>query len=234
MAPASQIVLLELAGTCFEHVTPEAVPILLKGSRTFDVPAGAAVFASPSSETRIGMVLQGTARSFITAADGRQLTVRYARRGTLIGRYSDRSGDHAPLGIQALTDCSILEFDRDQFGTAAVTQLSVANSINLELARRLEDVYATVGDAAFGSIRQRLVRHLLALASQGDVDSSFVAAVTQQQLADAIGSSREVVARELGRLRDDGLVRTSHREVELLNLDRLADGLSRWRAESPY
>ena len=180
------------------------------------------------------MVLMGTARSFITASDGRQLTVRYARRGTLIGRYSDRSGDHAPLGVQALTDCSVLEFDVDHFSTAAVTQITVANSINLELARRLEDVYATVGDSAFGSIRQRLTRHLLALASDGEVEATFVASVTQQQLADAIGSSREVVARELARLRDDGLVRTTTGEIELLSIDRLAEYLSHWRSASPY
>lgn len=231
---ADEVARLELHGTCFEHVDPDALPILLRGSQTIDVSAGAPIFASPGQATRIGMVLMGTARSFITASDGRQLTVRYARRGTLVGRYSDRSGDHAPLAVQALTDCTILEFDRDQFSTAAVTHISVANSINLELARRLEDVYAMVGDSAFGSIRQRLTRHLLALASEGDVETTFIASMTQQQLADAIGSSREVVARELGRLREEGLVRTTPGEIELLSIDRLVGSLGHWRSESPY
>jgi CRP/FNR family transcriptional regulator len=208
--------------------------ILLRGARVIDVSAGEPIFPSPNAAIRIGMVLTGTARSFITAADGRQLTVRYARRGSLVGRHSQLSGDHPPLGLQALTDSSILEFAFDQFAVAAVTQLSVANSIILELSKRLEYVYATVGDAAFGSIRQRLIRQLLAVASQGEVDTTFVASVTQQQLADAIGSSREVVARELARLRNDALVSTRRGAIVLLNLDRLADTLNSWRAESPY
>ncbi len=225
---------LELSGTCFEHVEPAALETLLRGSRTYEVTAGTAVFPSPDPQRRVGMVLMGTARSFITAADGRQFTVRYAHRGALIGKYSDLSGDHAPLAVQALTDCTILEFDVDHFVTAAATQLSVASALVVELAARLEEIYATVADSAFGSIRQRLIRHLLALASQGRVDTGFVASLTQQQLANAIGSSREVVARGLAKLRDEGLVQTSPRGIELLNIDRLAESLGHWQAESPY
>jgi CRP/FNR family transcriptional regulator len=138
------------------------------------------------------------------------------------------------MALQALTDCTVLALDWARFTAASETEITLAITINLELTRRLRDVYASVGDSAFGSIRERLIRHLLALASEGGLDTSFVASVTQQQLADAIGSSREVVGRELGRLRVQGLIRTKPREIELIGIDRLAECLGPWRARSPY
>jgi PAS domain S-box-containing protein len=87
-------------------------------------------------------------------------------------------------------------------------------------------------------MRQRVARHLLALAEAhrqyngGGDDSRPIAAVTQQQLADGIGSSREVVARVLAVLRNEGLIRTAPREIELLDAARLASFLVEWRTET--
>jgi CRP-like cAMP-binding protein len=176
----------------------------------------------------------GTARAFMTAADGRQLTVRYARRGVIIGKHSYLTGDHPPLALQALTDCTVLALNWVRFTAVSETEITLAAAVMMELARRLGDVFASVGDSAFGSIRERLIRHLLALASEGHVDTSFAAFITHQQLADAIGSSREVVTRELGALREQGLIRTKRGEIELIGIDRLAELLGHWRNKSPY
>lgn len=233
-ATVSEIGLLELSGTCFEKLGGEVAERLLARSKRFEVRAGAMVFRAADTAEHVALVLSGTVRSFMTGADGRQLTLRYARRGAIVGKYSNAIGAHAPLGVQALTDCTILELDPDVFSSLLATDVGVANAIVMELAHRLEDVYATVGDSAFGSIRQRLIRHLLALTTNGDPDAGYIATITQQQLANAIGSSREVVARELSRMRDEQLVRTSGGAVELLNVDRLATSLGHWQAASPY
>ena len=226
----TDIVLLEFIGTSFEKVAPEAIERLLQGSRRLDVGPGMPVFPIADPAPRVAMVLSGTARSFIKAADGRQLTTRYARRGALIGKFSGISGDHAPLTVQAITDCTILEFDVDTFTAVAKSDISLAIAINNELALRLEDVHATVADSVFGSMRQRLVRHLLAMADDLTLPQTLVR-VTQQQLADGVGTSREVVARTLGSLRNEGLIRTFPREIEILAVRELSAYLGEWHTE---
>ena len=230
LASSTDIALLEFIGTCLEKVAPEAVNRVLEGSQRQQVQAGAPVFPYADAAPRVAMVLSGTARAFLRAADGRQLTVRYARRGALIGRYSGISGDHAPLAVQAITDCTVLEFDVHRLDDVAASDISMATAINGELGRRLVDVHATVADSVFGSMRQRLVRHLLAMADDLTVPRTFVR-VTQQQLADGVGTSREVVARTLASLRTEGLLRTSPREIEILDVPRLASFLGEWRTE---
>jgi CRP/FNR family cyclic AMP-dependent transcriptional regulator len=234
LTSATEIARLEFTGTCFEHVAPAAIERLLEGSRRYYAAAGTPVFPNSDSGTRVAMMLAGTARSFLTAADGRQLTVRYARRGSFVGKYSDLSGDHAPLALHAMTDCTVIEFDLDTFTMLATTDVSLATAIVADLAQRLEDIYATIGDSAFGSVRQRVVRHLLALEHTRDGTDQHFVAITQQQLADAVGSSREVVARQIGQLRGEGLIRSTPGEIELLNIGQLVGSLGHWRSESPY
>jgi CRP/FNR family cyclic AMP-dependent transcriptional regulator len=233
-ARTSDIELLEFVGTCFDGVPEAALSRLLVRSRRLEVATGEPVFPAVDQAQRVGLMLMGTARTFLTAADGRQLTVRYARRGAIVGRQATIVGAHPPLGIQALTDCTVLEFDVDVFISCVATELSISRALNVELALRFEDVFATIGDSAFGSVRQRLIRHLLALANDPEAMTTHRVSITQQRLADAIGSSREVVNRELSRLRDDGLIRTEGRVIELMNVDQLVSSLNSWQAESPY
>jgi CRP/FNR family transcriptional regulator len=67
-------------------------------------------------------------------------------------------------------------------------------------------------------VRQRVATHLLDLASsQQRPRTELVARVTQQELSDAVGSSREVVARVLRDLRLEGLVATGSESIRVLD-----------------
>ena len=74
------------------------------------------------------------------------------------------------------------------------------------------------GRFAFMSVRQRAAGYLLSVAAP-EPDGGLVAPITQQQLANAIGSVREVVARTLHDLRSDGLVSVSRARVSILDRD---------------
>lgn len=82
--------------------------------------------------------------------------------------------------------------------------------------------------ATFGNIQIRVMRHLLELAVRDPDSERLVAAVTQQGLADAVGSAREVVARALAAMRKRGLVDTTKGEIVLLDPLRVARRLAGW------
>ena len=91
-----------------------------------------------------------------------------------------------------------------------------------ELNRRLYGTLEQIAVNAFGSVRQRVAVHLLDLASsQQHVRDCLVARVTQQELADAVGSVREVVARVLRDFRQAGVVTTSADAVVIVDAARL-------------
>ena len=56
---------------------------------------------------------------------------------------------------------------------------------------------AEIPGSAFATVRQRVARHLLDLASATQLGSRLKVTISQQELADSVGSVREVVVRVL-------------------------------------
>src|SRR5262245_34676987 len=218
-----------LADTRWTDLPEPILERLLEGSQVRRVGARGAIFGLADSAPRAGMLLAGTARSCLAAADGRQLNVRYARRGALLARRSYLLGGHSPIAIHAVTDVELIELDATAFLRLIETEASVARAVLAELSRRLEDVYATVADRAFGTVRERIARHLLALSGDGRERERRIAPITQQELADGIGTMREVAARALRDLRREGIITTSPGTIEILDAARLAASLGSWQ-----
>ena len=218
-----------LASTIWAELPEAVLTEMLRGAVVRGVRARGTIFGLSDRDARAGILLAGTARAFLAAADGRQLTVRYARRGALVGRRSDMLGGHTPVAIHALTDVEILDLDAAHFIGLLDREPTLASAVVAELGRRLEDVYATVADAAFGTIRERVARHLLAVTEDSEADARRVTSITQQELADGIGTLREVVARALADLRKAGLVATGAGQIEILDVAGLRQCLSRWQ-----
>jgi CRP/FNR family transcriptional regulator len=202
---------------------------LVQSARVRQVDARSPIFGLGDPEPRAGILIDGTARAFLAAADGRQLTVRYARRGALLTRRSYLLGGHAPIAIHAVTDVKLLELDARPFLRLVETEATVARTVLAELSRRLEDVYATVADSAFGTVREKVARHLLALTADGPAGDRRIAPITQQELADGVGTMREVAARALRELRREGIVATTTGAIEILDAARLAGSLGAWQ-----
>lgn len=218
-----------LADTPWMEIPEPILERILSGAAVRNVPARGAIFRLGDQEPRAAILLAGTARAFLAAADGRQLTVRYPRRGALLARRSVLVGGHSPVAIHAVTDVTVLELDALAFLRLVETVPSVARVVLGELSRRLEEVHATVADSAFGTVRERLARHLLALTDHVSPGDRRIASITQQELADGIGTMREVVARALRDLREEGIVATEHGAIEILDSARLADSLGAWQ-----
>src|SRR5206468_11031134 len=96
-------------------------------------------------------------------------------------------------------------------------------------SRRLEDASAPVAASPFGTVRDKVDRHLLALSDDGRPGERRIAPITQQELADGVGTMREVAARALRDLRREGIVATAPGYIEILDPARLAACLGAWQ-----
>ena len=91
------------------------------------------------------------------------------------------------------------------------------------LANRLDGVIATVSEVAFARIDARLAERLLELGGPADADPAPVTLyVTHQQLANELGTAREVVSRTLKDFEHRGWIRLSRNEIKILFESRAA------------
>lgn len=196
---------------------------LLADAIRIDVPAGGTVYRDEERGRAI-VVLEGLLRTYVSAPDGRQATIRYTRPGEIVG-LALVIGGPAPVSIQALTSTSVVALRIDVLRALLGTDPAVARACAEELARQLFRAFDEIADQSFLSVRRRVARQLLDLAVHAD-DGTLRARVSQQELADAIASGREVVARALHELGQAGLVDVSRNGIVIRDALRLSDEIS--------
>jgi CRP/FNR family transcriptional regulator, cyclic AMP receptor protein len=194
---------------------------LLAGARLASVPAGDVLHWEGDDTAHLELVVAGVVRVRVTAPDGRTMTIRYCRRGSLLGAMSlFRRRFTMPATADALIATRLLRFSPPVVRRAAAHP-EVSRSLLLELSERAEGFLSEIPGGVFGTVRERVVRHLLDLAVGDGVLGELTVSASQQDIAEAAGTVREVVVRALRELRDDGLVRTERGRVVLLDVDRL-------------
>jgi CRP/FNR family transcriptional regulator len=197
---------------------------LFEGARREHAPAASIVRDIGEPGPYLELLVDGFLRIFVRAPDGRSLTVRYLRRGNLSGAVSlFTPGYTLAATVQALVDSEMIFFRPDVVIGLAERDLRVARAVIDELSERVIQFVAEIPDSAFATVRERIARHLLDLASEQQHGDRLVAAVSQQALADAVGSVREVVVRVLHDLRAEGVIRTGREGIEVLVPAALVD-----------
>ncbi len=202
----------------------EAAERLLAGAIKIRVPAGALVYREEEIP-RVLVVIDGLLRVFLRSVDGRQVTVRYVRTGDVAGLALVLGGP-GPTSVQAMTSASVAALPIDLLRTMLASDPRVARACAEELTRQLYLAFDDLSEQAFLSVRRRIIRHLLDLAT-GEGGPHLVVRATQQELADAVGSVREVVTRTLRGLRSEGKLATSRDEIVLLDPIALSEEVSR-------
>ena len=199
-----------------------ALERLLEGAVLEPVTAGTTTYRA-GGEPRPSLIVSGLFRSYFAGPDGRQVTVRYAREGDVLGIVA-AAGGPAPLHVQALTDAQRLRLEIDTLRELATKDAQVAWVLVGELTDTVYALWHELAATAFASVPQRVARHLLEISAreQAAEGGALVAHVSQQELADLVGSVREVVARALRELRDQGVVRVSRSGIVVVDPTLLA------------
>lgn len=205
-----------MAGSFLGRLRPELVGELLTAGERVDYPAGSTIYREGSSPRAL-LVVRGLLRVYMSSPEGRQVTVRYARQSDVLG-IAVLVGGPADVGLQTVTESTAFRIDARRLTSAARADGRVSWALAEELSRRLYETLEQTAINSFGSVRQRIAAHLLDLAStQQRPRGPLVARVSQQELADAVGSVREVVARVLRDLRLAQLVTTSPDSIVILD-----------------
>jgi CRP/FNR family transcriptional regulator len=192
---------------------------LLDGALQLDAPAGSTVYQE-GERPAYGVIVSGLIRMYMTAPDGRQVTVRYARSGELAG-VPAVIGRGAPVNTQILTSTRALMLNPETLRALGKREAQLGWLLAEEVTKRVFGVLEALSGYTFGSVRQRVAWHLLELAARQQHGEGLVARITQQELADSVGSVRQVVARTLGDLRREGLIATGAGGIVVLDPDVL-------------
>jgi CRP/FNR family transcriptional regulator len=190
----------------------------------------------PGDPDFAAILVTGFARLYLMSSEGRQTTIRYVHTGELMGSLFIMRVTFEGFA-QMVTNSSVINLNLVTVRRQLEVDPAVGEALAMDLALRLGHTVRTLAVQTFGTVIQRVALDLLDRACGVQMSNGLLQCkVSHQDLADGIGSVRQVVTRALADLRKRGLLETTQGYVTITNpmaLERIAFANLAWSRISP-
>ncbi len=187
---------------------------------------GDVIFNEGDPGEKLYAVIDGKVKIARTAPDGRENLQGVAGPGEMFGELSLFDQGPRTASVVALTECSVASLSHAALRPWLTGRPEVAMQLLEALAQRLRRTHDVLADLVFSDVPGRVARQLLDLAERFGVPTNegvYVAHdLTQEELAQLVGASRETVNKALADFAQRGWLRIEARAVILLDAERLA------------
>jgi CRP/FNR family cyclic AMP-dependent transcriptional regulator len=189
------------------------------------LPRGAKVFQEDEPSNGVFVICTGQVKLSCTSKEGKTLILKIAMPGDVLGLGAVISGSRYEVTAETIEPTEIKSIRRGDF----FLFIQKHGEASLHAAKALSEEYkAAFFDARrlalSGSAAGRLASVLLdwgKAASCGKPEMRFTMALTHEELANLVGSSRETVTRMLGRFKREKLIQMRGTSLLILSPDRL-------------
>lgn len=171
------------------------------------------------STEHVHIIVAGCVKATRSESDGSQALLTLRAAGDVVGDLSAVDRRPRSATVTALTDVITHLLSGEQF-RRFLTLPSVAAGFAAYTVGRLREADRQRTEMAVLSVRQRLARTLLRLDRAGGHTPGPIR-LPQWELAELVGASRNAVVAELASLRDQGIVVTRRRQIDVVDSERL-------------
>ena len=192
----------------FDQLGESARNALLTRSHERRFSTGEILWAAGDSPVGLAIVLEGRVR-VVTSVAGRQVVIHWGEEGATLGEVPFFTGKPYPATAIAAEPVTCLFVTRDAFEQAVKLDPSIAYLLLRRISMRVESLVQRVSQLSGQSVIARLARFILDRASRNTdrlAGTPFSLGMTQSDLAEELGTVREVVVRSLRALRESGSI----------------------------
>lgn len=186
---------------------------------------GEVLFSEGEPGEKLYLIESGKIKLGHTAADGRESIIAVLGAGEMLGELSLFDPGPRTATAVAVTNTKVLSLGHEALLPWLVGRPDLAVSLLASLARRLRRTNEALADLVFSDVPGRVAKALLELGSKFGEDTPEGLVVnhelTQEELAQLVGASRETVNKALADFSQRGWIRIEQRSVTLLDVDRI-------------
>jgi len=193
---------------------------------TVSLHRGDRLFAEGDSGDQVYFVIEGKIKLTRTVLDGRENLISVHGPGDMFGELAMFDPAYRTASATAVTDARLAMLAHDDLRTSLETRPAVAMHLLKALAQRLRRITEINANLVFTDVPGRVAKALLELAGKFGVQTQDGLQVnhdlTQEELAQLVGASRETVNKALADFAGRGWIQLSAKSVLLLDPDRLS------------
>ena len=188
--------------------------------------AGELLFSEGEPCNGLHIIARGKVRLFKTSVNGREQVLSVNVSGESVAEIPVFDGGPYPASAVALEETEIVFISRRDFNAYCLEHPEVPLKVLTVVGARLRNLVGIIEELSFTTIRQRLISTLLKLAqSEGRKTArgiEFQLPASHQELANQLGTVRELISRNLMRLQAEGLLDVDARQIVVKDVKGLS------------
>jgi CRP/FNR family cyclic AMP-dependent transcriptional regulator len=209
----------------FEALSAEDASALRSSIIDVHLDRGERLFAEGDAGDKLYIILSGKIKLSKAAPDGRENLLSVHGPGEMFGELSLFDPIPRTSSATAVTDARLAALAHDELRKWLTTRPEVAMHLLRALAQRLRRINEVKADLVFTDVPGRVAKALLDLSERFGVPTPDGVQVnhdlTQEELAQLVGASRETVNKALADFAARGWIQLAAKSVLVTDTDRL-------------
>jgi len=202
---------------------PDWIPAVEIYRKNFLIKKGQQAFNEGKPVTGIYFVYSGILKIHKKWGEEKELIIRFARGGDMIGHLGLGKEARYPVSATALEDTEVCYLDMDFFESTLRVNTNLTYALMRYLANELQESHHGMRNLAHMSVRARIAQALVSLKDQFGTKNDGAIAVTlsRQDIASFAGTTYETLFKMLNELASEGYIRLNGKNITILNEDKL-------------
>ena len=209
----------------FRELSDQDLDRLSLAIRRLSLKKGDVLFRKGDEGTSLYIVKRGKIKIVLPSRLGDEVIVTIFSEGDFFGELSLFDGQPRSADALSLEPSEMYILNRSDFLAFLQSNITAMKSILSQLAKRLRDTDDFLEDTCFLSVSARLAKKLISLTKaygqHVDDQIHIDLTLTQKELGDMVGSTRESINKALKTLRENGLITTKDNKIIVTDLPGL-------------
>lgn len=210
----------------FQGVDPAAVSALINEMETVTFPRGTTIFDEGEPGDRLYIIVSGKVKLARHAPDGRENLLSVMGPSDMFGELSIFDPGPRTSSAVCVTEVTAATMDSTMLKQWIDEHPEISQQLLRVLARRLRRTNASLADLIFTDVPGRVAKTLLQLANRFGTQEGGALRVnhdlTQEEIAQLVGASRETVNKALATFAHRGWIRLEGKSVLIVDTEHLA------------
>ena len=180
-------------------------------------PKNAVVLTEGEMGDSLYMIMSGKVKVFIGDEEGREIILKILGPSTFFGEMSMIDKQPRSASVTTIEPSTFLVLTHSSFERCVEQQPRIGNLVMQMLAQRVREADRKIGTLALMDVYGRVASTLLELSVYNDGKLVVGEKLSQQDLANMVGASREMVNRILKDLSDRGFISIESKSITIIN-----------------
>jgi CRP/FNR family transcriptional regulator, cyclic AMP receptor protein len=201
----------------FTQLSEAELEIIRSLASEKNYPKNAIVLTEGEMGDSLYMIKSGKVKVFISDQDGREMILKILGPGDFFGEMSMIDKQPRSASVTTLETSHFLVLNHAAFEKCVERVPRIANMVMRVLAQRVREADKKIGTLAMMDVYGRVASTLLELSVYDNGKLMVSEKLSQQDLANMVGASREMVNRILKDLADRGFISVESKSITIIN-----------------